>query len=388
MRDFRNEIRHEDIGSAYESSAVGEEALRLGVEAVGILVTLEVPSQTLWVPKSIKSYEKRVGRSHWDTRTQTEHVMHYFNSGQAWQIAEEVQQRGDSTLIVSRTAIDDQGRVFKRWAEKGAKNIVSHRRVDRDQPVEGFVSPKYLSPPRAIEEINSDEFQTGIFSLIGGYGVYRTAAADIPTARHDSPAITEVMITDNPLSEMSDFERIIQQRVGELRGEDRQRAAEEEAARRMREEKEARIAIEVAKARKLGSEVVQMLMKSGIETQPIWKLTAEDYRGRPTNNESDNFVQIGEGWHIVSGNMYIEGGIVGRFNTGINTDGDTFTFSAFSNESFPNATSPSYRPTTVINGLIQPEFARPESATSQFDFPSFQKGVASLIAGHGPYEAR
>lgn len=204
MPDFRNEIAYADINEAYERSPVGKEALRLGAEAVDILVTLEVPSQTLWVPKSIGSHEVRNDRWRGDADRYTHHVMHYFNSGHAWQISEQVERRGKSTTVASKTAIDDQGRIFKRWVGKGAKDIVGHRRIDRELPIEGFVSPRYIDPSQAIEEIDSDEFQLGVFSLIGGYGIYRTII-DLSPAHHETPLkIPESVAKPRPPVEIAD----------------------------------------------------------------------------------------------------------------------------------------------------------------------------------------
>lgn len=177
MPGFKKEIEHAKIGDVYEGSPVGKEALRLGIKVVDKLVEFKVPSQTLWVPESLYIFP-----DHASTRNPGagRYAMHCVDSGQAWQITEEMRQQGDSTIVASRTAIDDQGRVFKKWVE------ADDTAVHDGQPIEGIINPRYIDPSQAIEEFESEAFEAGVISLLGKRGIRRTVVDLSPRSREVS----------------------------------------------------------------------------------------------------------------------------------------------------------------------------------------------------------
>lgn len=174
MRNIRSEIQYADIGEVYEKSPVGKEALRLGVKVVDKLVQFEVPPQTLWVPESLYVFPDHASMRNPGA---SRYAMHCVDSGQAWQITEQMQQQGDSTVIASRTAIDNQGRVFKKWVEPDDTS------VHDGQPIEGIVNPRYIDPSQAIKELKSETFEAGIISLLGKRGIHRTIIDLSPSSR-------------------------------------------------------------------------------------------------------------------------------------------------------------------------------------------------------------
>lgn len=310
--------------------------------------------------------------------------MHCVDSGQAWQVTEEMRQQGDSTIVASRTAIDDQGRVFKKWVE------ADDTAVHDGQPIEGIVNPGYIDPSQAIEEFESEAFEAGVISLVGKRGIHRTIIDLSPTSREVSAKT--VPKSNEPLRHppsflvkggfMSDFEDEIKNIAVEMRDNADKKIAEEAAreaaAQHEREAAKLKTTREYEAALSLVERAVKLLHDNQIPTEDIW-----------AGSVPHKMRIVGQGWHLMTLSQrgdYLGDGYYDTVSSHYSL-GSTGTLQKFEGRHvYKPAETRSSPPTLIIDGIVRPKMLKREEVIRITNSGHFKKGMASLLAGLGTYK--
>ncbi len=156
---------------------------------------------------------------------------------------------------------------------------------------------------------------------------------------------------------MSELRRDIMARISQVENErrERERLASEERARQVASQEAAER--RKSEGERIAAELVELLKSEGVPTLPIVNISNGETR------------TLGHGWHVFTGSEYMgDGASMPDTGFGLSTDGKPLA---------------DFRPNTQY--ILRPSVIATSQWVQFFEEEPFLNGVASLIAGHGPY---
>lgn len=155
-------------GEVVERAEAERQALKMGREIVELLQKYQVPSRSMWERLPTCPATKSVAGRGPGLTVYTDYsrdAQYYRYLGEGWEVCNVSHYDFEGYESNTHAGITDSGQVMI-----GAFNY--NGTIQTDHAVSSILIPKLAAPHEALGYLESDDFQSGIASLISGQGAY------------------------------------------------------------------------------------------------------------------------------------------------------------------------------------------------------------------------